>query len=87
MSSEGVIVGTVVGVTVGIVAAHLGNKIVRQVIEDLHQEELEETKRNSFQEGWAAASNNPKNIRKRFDELFTPTNGAKGTTTKASKET
>lgn len=84
MSSEA-IVGTVVGVTVGLVAATIGAKAVQDFIEKVHQLELDEVKAASFQDGWREASNNPTNIRKRFEEMFSAKNGGTGTTLKTPK--
>lgn len=85
MSSEA-IVGTVVGVTVGVVASHIGHQFYRTLVETIHQAEIEETKKNSFQEGWAAASASAKNIRTRYEEMFSTQNGGKGTTMKAPEK-
>lgn len=64
------VVGIVVGVTVGIVAAHIGNQTYLKLKEDVHKDELAEERHAGFRDGFAAASNNPENIRKRFTELF-----------------
>ena len=39
--SDSTTVGVVVGVTVGVIAAHIGSKVVRDLTEKIHQEELE----------------------------------------------
>jgi uncharacterized membrane-anchored protein YhcB (DUF1043 family) len=83
MSSEGVVVGIVVGVTVGIAAARIGNKVVRQITETIHKEEIDEATKAAFQDGWAAASCNANNIRNRYTEMFEPEDQTKGRTTKS----
>jgi len=75
-------VGIVVGVAVGIAAAHIGTATVRRLTEQIHNEELEDARREGYQDGWTAASNNPVNIRNRFRDLFGSTDVKEGTSLK-----
>jgi hypothetical protein len=62
--------GIVVGTVVGLVAAHFGAQAYLAIKEKVHEDELAEERHAGFRDGYAAANNNPENVRKRFKELF-----------------
>lgn len=86
MSTESTVASIVVGTVVGVVAAYTSTKVVREVIESIHKEELAEAKVDAYWEGWAAASSNEDNVRKRYAELTEPTDKGEGIAMKGVKK-
>jgi len=86
MSTEGIVVGAIVGVAVGAISAVVANGAIRELLEKSHQEQLEEVRHASFNEGWGAASTNANNVRQSYVRLFPEPEEPKGTTLKASRK-
>lgn len=86
MSTESTVASIIVGTVVGVVAAYTSTKVVRDVIESIHKEELAEVEVDAYWRGWAAANSNEDNVRKRYHELTKPAETGGGTTMKGSKK-
>ena len=86
MSTEGIVVGAIVGVAVGAISAVVANGAIRELLEKSHQEQLEEVRHASFNEGWGAASTNANNVRQSYVRLFPEPEEPKGTSLKAGRK-
>jgi hypothetical protein len=86
MSTESTVASIVVGAVVGVVAAYTSTKVVRDVVESIHKEELAVAEVDAYWRGWAAANSNEDNVRKRYAELTEPTEKGEGLTMKTPKK-